>query len=60
MWFNPVLYLAIKSMWFESTKDGGVAFEQYFKPIRAETIAIVFTAVCVLLLLGAVADLVFF
>lgn len=46
MFFNPILFLSIKSMWFENPKDGGLAFPHYFNPITPETIAMVFTAVC--------------
>lgn len=44
-YFNRILYLAIKAMFFDSPKDGGIAFPAFFKPVSAETIAIVFTAV---------------
>ena len=44
-WYNPILYKAVKSMWFNSPKDDGIVHSDYFDPMSPVTIALVFTAV---------------
>ncbi|KAG8950589.1 hypothetical protein FRC03_012803 [Tulasnella sp. 419] len=45
LFYHPILLRAIRRMWFKSPSDEGVKYQRYFKPIRAPTIALVFTAV---------------
>ncbi|KIO16785.1 hypothetical protein M407DRAFT_85614, partial [Tulasnella calospora MUT 4182] len=44
-YYHPICFKTLKSCFFGKSTDDGVAFSDWFSPIRMETIALVFTAV---------------
>jgi hypothetical protein len=45
MWYHDALFYVVNAMWFADDDDLGVTLPRYFKPVRRETIALVYTAV---------------
>jgi len=46
---NKNIQKIINAMWFAKKHDKGVVYHEYFKPIHVMTLALVLTAVCVLI-----------
>ncbi|KIO16783.1 hypothetical protein M407DRAFT_85608 [Tulasnella calospora MUT 4182] len=44
-YYHPLCYKILKMCFFSKASDDGVAFSDFFSPIRAETIALIFTAI---------------
>ncbi|KIO17105.1 hypothetical protein M407DRAFT_85296, partial [Tulasnella calospora MUT 4182] len=51
-YYHPLCYKILKTCFFSRAGDDGVAFSDFFSPIRPETIALVFTAVRYKLMFG--------
>lgn len=46
LWWNKILARSIRDIWFKSSKDHGFVYEDYFNPIPAPLMGLVFTTVC--------------
>jgi hypothetical protein len=45
---NPLIQKVLNVMWFRNRQDEGVVYDNYFQPIKVETLALVLTVVSVL------------
>lgn len=44
-YYHPICYKILKACFFGKSSDDGVAFSEFFAPIKPQTIALIFTAV---------------
>ena len=47
---HPVIQKAVNKMWFKNKRDEGIIYQDYFKPLPIPSIALILTAVSILIL----------